>query len=534
MNTEELKNKIKELNEKIGARGRKLIIIGVVAVILFSVIIALVLNRKNYEVLYSGVTAEEAAEIVALLQEREVDYQYRDTGEVLVEKGQEDTLRAQLAMDGYPKNAFAYSTFLDNAGGMATDFENQTYKLYELQDRIGGTIELFEGVKDAKVTIALGETQKYVLQDVDRLTDASASVVMTMKDGSSPSQEQVLAAQRLVAASVAGMEMDNVTVVDGNGIDVSAMYKDAGTSSADSSEIARMVENDIVAKVTNVLGAIYGMDNIRVSVKSVINMEELVRETLTYSTPEKIDENDKTGIVQREDISESMGEGVNGDGGVVGTESNSDITQYASSGYNGNSSYSSSSESREYAINQVKEQGQVPAGAVESLTVSVIINGNDYGDLTQAEVRNLIAGASGISLDDASSLITVAAARFYEDGSLVSTGGEDVVGTYDWLENPMLLIIIGVILLLLLILIIVLIIVLRRRKKKKQREAEEAAALLAAAEVPVQEKNPEIQKIQNEKSQVLRDSIRDFTEQNPEIAAQLLKDWLNGGDSGDG
>ena len=31
----------------------------------------------------------------------------------------------------------------------------------------------------------------------------------------------------------------------------------------------------------------------------------------------------------------------------------------------------------EYVINQVKEQGQVPAGAVEDLTISVAVNGKD-------------------------------------------------------------------------------------------------------------------------------------------------------------
>ena len=41
--------------------------------------------------------------------------------------------------------------------------------------------------------------------------------------------------------------------------------------------------------------------------------------------------------------------------------------------------------------------------------------------------------------------------------------------------------------------------------------------------------NPEITKIQNEKAQGLREDIRDFTDQNPEISAQLLKNWLNGG-----
>lgn len=534
MNVEDVKKKAQEVNgkveAKIGKKGKRIVLALIVAIIIFSIVLALILNHKEYSVLYSGVTAEEAAEIVTLLQEQGVDYQYKDSGDVLVDKKQEDAVRAKLAMNGYPKNAFAYSTFINNAKGMTTDSDKQTFKVYELQDRIGGTISLFEGVKDAKVNIALGETRKYVLQDSSMLNDPSASVTVVMEEGETLSAEQVAAAQRLVATSIAGMEMENVAIIDSNtGLDLSALYIEAEQSNADSSEIARMVENEVAFKVVNILEPIYGTGNVRVSVKCKINMEELVRETLTYYTPEKIDENDKTGIIQKEEVSEEMSEGVTGDGGVVGTETNSDITQYAGSGYNGNTSFSSMSASREFAINHVKEQGQVPAGAVEDLTVSVIVNGKDFGDLTAEEVRSLTANAAGIYANEAENKITVASASFYNSvpEPVVDT---DLEFVRVLLSNPLYWIVAAAIFLFLLLLLI-LFIVLRRRRKKKKKLQEEAEA--AAAEVPVitveAEKNPEIMKLQNEKTQDLRDKVRDFTEQNPEISAQLLKDWLNGG-----
>ncbi len=540
---DDIKKKAKEINEKINEkvspRVKKLCIVGLLALIIFSVVFAIILNRKEYSVLYPSVTEEEGAEIVQLLQDSGVPYQYKNNGDILVDKKQEDTIRAQLAMQGYPKNAFAYSTFIDNAGGMSTDSDKRTYKLYDLQDRLGGTIGLFTGVKDAKVTIALGETQKYVLQDADTLTASTAQVTVRMEDGGSPTAEQTVAIQRLVAFSVAGMEMENVVVVDGNGIDMTLMYAEQKDTTASSDEIARMVESQVVAKVKNVLEPIYGEGNVRVSVKSDINMEELIRETLTYYTPEKIDEEDKRGLVTREEISEEMGEGYNGDGGVVGTETNSDITQYAGSGYNGNTSYSSSSEIRDFAINQVKEQGQVPAGAVRDLTVAVSINGTDLGSLTPTEVRDLVANAAGVYADQAENKITVVSAPFYNAVPVNDnvTTNSNLIAML--VADPWLLLIAGIIFLVLLLLIVLLLVLRRRRKKKKKKKKKKGEQEAPEIEVPVEvvlpEKNPEITKIQNEKAQTLRDSVRDFTEQNPEIAAQLLKNWLNGGDgNGDG
>ena len=96
---------------------------------------------------------------------------------------------------------------------LTTDSDKQTYKLYELQDRIGSTIRLFDGVKDSKVTIALGEKSKYALNDDEKAS--TASVVVIMQDGGSPTEEQVVAIQRLVAKSIPEMELEDVAVIDG-------------------------------------------------------------------------------------------------------------------------------------------------------------------------------------------------------------------------------------------------------------------------------------------------------------------------------
>ena len=66
---------------------------------------------------------------------------------------------------GYPKSGFTYDMYRDNAGIMTTESDKEKYTLYELQDRLGAQIRLFEGVRDAKVTIAEAGDQKYALDD---------------------------------------------------------------------------------------------------------------------------------------------------------------------------------------------------------------------------------------------------------------------------------------------------------------------------------------------------------------------------------
>ena len=247
-------DQLKELVEKLNSRTKKIIIIGVAALIVGAVIIALILNNQPYETLFTGLGQEEAQQITQKLQEDGVDFKYDGDSEILVKKDVLDQTKAALVQEGYPKNGFTYDTFKDNAGMMTTDSDKNTYKLYELQDRIGATIRCFEGVKDAKVTIALGEESKYVLSD-DEGEGPSASVFVTMEGGGSPTTEQVAGIQRLVAKSVAGMELTEVVVLDGEGNDVSvdADGNSSSVNGSDVEEIARVIERQISNNVVKVL-----------------------------------------------------------------------------------------------------------------------------------------------------------------------------------------------------------------------------------------------------------------------------------------
>ena len=92
--------------------------------------------------------------------------------------------------------------------------------------------------------------------------------------------------------------------------------------------------------------------------------------------------------------------------------------------------------------------------------------------------------------------------------------------------------------LVLFLIILTVVLVLRHRRKKREEEEEEAAraaendidALLAAAGVVQSEAGANVMNMQTEKSMELRRDLRQFASDNPEIAAQMIKAWLRGGD----
>ena len=524
----ELLGKTKEFLGKFSKRTKKLILIIVVAVLIGAVAVAALLNHKDYVVLFSGITSEESTEILAKLSELQVAYKYNGNGDILVESDLADSTRATLAYEGYPKSGFTYDVFKDNVGGMTTDSESQTYKLYDLQNRIGATVRLFEGVKDARVTIALGNEQKYVLDD--SATKPSASVVVITKTGYSLSGKQAEGIQRLVAHSVPGMEMESVSVLDETGVEISS--SDEGSGSDDvGEEIAKIVEGQITRKVWNVLEPFYGADNIRISTNVKINMEKIIRESITYTTPDKIDEKDKDGIVSHEKTdTEASGIGsVNG--GVVGTEENSDIPQYVAGAINSDDGYYSNIIDRDYLVNQVKEQGELASGAVEDKTVSVSLNKGSQEVVDMDKLRELIGNAAGIAAADREDKISVVIAPFYDEGKGIADPGSIVQYVLKSKYFPFVAIALAV----LLIILIVGIILIKKKAKKKAMMADELNEENSIkTEEMLQSEKQEILNMKNERSRGLRENVRDFADNNPEIAAHMIRDWLRGGeDSGD-
>lgn len=527
--TGEIWDKIKGMFGKIPEGLRKWLLIGAVVLLVGAVGLALVLNHKEYSVLYSEVTQEDAAAIGQKLQEMGVEYQLKPNGDIVVPREQEDRLRASLAYEGYPKSGFSYDVFINNAGGMTTDSDADTYKLYDLQNRLGATISLFDGVKDAKVTIALGEKQKYVLQSDEDDNQASASVVVQMKAGKTLSPESAAGIQNLVAHSVAGLDPLNVSVFDENGIELSAT-SDENTQNEEAARLTKLIENEITAKVINLLAPVYGDGNVRVSVKARVNMERLIRESVTYTTPDKIDVQDKQGIVSKETLQNEQGTEGGTEGGVAGAETNADISNYNTVDGEGQDNYSASSSEREYLVNQFKEQGELSTGVLDDLSVSAVINSDaaSGAEIDQTQLKSLIGNAAGVEPEKQDTKITVLFAPFAR--SMVETQ-VPFDSFMDMLEQNWYLFAIGFAGILLLI-VVIMILSARRKKRKRLKEEEEEAKLRqqrAAAARPA-EINPEIINIKNEEAMSTRQNVREFTEQNPEIAAQLLKEWLGGGE----
>lgn len=552
--------RLKEHWQNLSDKSRKMLMAiagGTAAIAIIAVLVLKLGTNTDYSTLFTGLNQEEAQEVVALLQEEGVDYRFNDKdGAIRVPAVKADQTRAELLSKGYPKSGFTYDMYRNNAGLMTTESDKKQYTLYDLQDRLGAQIRLFEGVQDAKVTIAEAAEQKYALQD-NINTDASASVVVTMEAGQSLNDSKAAAIKNLIARSVRGLNFTNVAVFDADTmmeVGGSAAGEDAFGSAKDLTALTSLIENNISVNVRRVLEKLYGPGNVAVSVKGTLNMERLIQENTQYSTPEKINEQDKTGLLNREDtVNENSAASDQGAGGVAGADANADTPRYTNQDNTQAiaDSYSNSSATREWLYNSVKEQRQVDPGVLENATVGIVINTDDTTTVTNNQLINLVADSAGIPRDLANQSITIVRAPSQETVPVI-TPPEQPQTKEDGLPLPIVIAMIAGGILILLLLLLLLMEKRRRRRKadeyvdspnmyavEEEARAPETeappvnvlnteAGLQMQAENAEMERNEEILNLRMQHSLKLKQNIGEFVDQNPQIAAKLVQSWLRG------
>lgn len=528
--------KIKDFFSKLGKKTRTALAVLLCVIVVGAIAIALVLNNRPYAVLFTGLGSDEVSSIITYLNNNGItDYKVEGSDTVLVPEAQEAQLKADLLMQGYPRSGFAYETYRSGVSGMSTDADRQIAYLQDLQDRMAGVIRCMDGVRDAVVTIAEGEDHRYVL-DSSNVLEAKASVIVTLKSGATLTEQQATAIRNLVAHAVQGLEIGNIAISDSQGNIYSV--GDSTAASVDASQLKLQLEEKVNNKVrTQVMTALvpfFGEENIRVAVNSTVDVNRTWGESTHYTEPKWAADGSTNGegIIGSKVYDQEVIRGTDGTaGGVVGNQSNADINTYVENNaqVNGNETYIRNQGETNYNVDTDKQQVERIAGIVTDLSVSVSINRDVSGGISIDGFMDHIARAAGISTDAQADKISILVMPFYQaekDPGLVPP----VVG----LDLPpwVLYAAIGGVALLLLLLLLLLL--RRHRRKRKKAEMERIINSMPKPMGETVEPEPEsgadIMNVRTEKSILLRQDIRKFAEANPEIAAQMLRSWLRGGE----
>lgn len=497
----------KEAWLKLEKARQKQIIFGTFLILFVSIIVPIGLrtyNESHYALLYENLSNQEQADIYLVLSEMNVDVSTNNTGNLMVPRNQVDELKLRLSALGYPKSTLSYDVFTSNAGFMATELEKQQYLIIDLQNRLEGTLKRIDGVRSAVVTLNIPESSNYVWQEKNQA--GSASVLLDFSASMDLDAKTVSGIKNLVASAVPNMEKDAVVVID------AASGQELGQSTMDEGfnqnylqiQFEKDLEERLQTKVVNLLSMPFGYENIRVSASVVIDYDKMLSEELKY-----IPNEDGTGVIQS--LEKWYASNGSTTGGVAGETNNTDLPIYqegSSVPTDGEYTYSA-----EYLVSYLKTQIEKNNAELKDATISVVLKSDALSDEERSQWTQTISRAINIP-EEKIGLHVFQANTKVEEPALVP---ENILSwPYFW---P--IAIGGVSLILMLIALFVFLILKKRRKQKADRE-EINQQIKSFSELTKTKAHP----IKTDPSKATINDIQQFADENPEIAANLIKEML--------
>lgn len=374
--------------------------------------------------LFTGLSPEEAAQVVELLQEKQVRYELAAGGTaILVPANKVYELRLEVAGAGLPGDSVVGFELLNQTNLGLTDFERRARYNWALQGELTRTIKKLEGVDDARVHLVIPQSSVFVREE----QPPSASVFLKLRPGYSLSPVQVRAIVTLVSRSVPGLKEKDVAVVDQNGRLLSSgldslAAPDSGLSTVAASErlaLTRQFERETEERIRSMLEQVFGLGQAVVRVSAVLDFDLREERQEQFSPASGSDR----GLVRSEqvetEISSSSLEA--GAAGVPGISSN--VPGYATVEAAGapQTSGEKSLIIRNYELNRT-ESYYVPApGRLNRLSVAVILN-RRLEPAEQAQVEAAVASAAGIVRERGDQL-TIATVPFSGTGTASPQSG---------------------------------------------------------------------------------------------------------------
>lgn len=527
--------KLKELLDKIvnwwkalTIRQRTIIITVSSVILLAFVLLVTLLTRPQYSLLANCETAKEGSQIKTLLDEENITNRVSTDGtriEVLTSQLSD----ANLLLAANDIVATSYSIDNVTSGGFSTteSDKKKRYKLYLESHLENDFIKKFSAIKSCNVQLNIPDDNGTLIAQSQ---ESYATIGLELQGEFTEENARFLA--RAVATALGNDDTSNITIIDYDGkMLFSGAEEDSIVGGAGSQLTVRQQQESYVASaVKRVLENTNGFDTIEVAPSLELDFS-VEKETHHDYTPA---EGQKQGVLAEQDTIDTSS--VNSSGGIPGTDSNASDDTYVLQDYGQQQSSSSEVNSKYLPNESITEKNKAP-GRIDKAKSYVSVTAIDYTIIKQedAKKQGLLDGISWeeykaqnsdrtkmeidedyiTAISNATGIpeANISLLAFQQNWFVDSEGLG--IGTTD------LIVIILIVLILGLLAFVILRSMMRERKNAPQEEELSVESLLQSAP-----EEPMIDAIETESKSETRMMIEKFVEENPEAAANLLRNWL--------
>ncbi len=332
---------------------------------------------EPYAVLFSQLTPDDAASVVAKLKEMKTPYRIVDGGRIEVPEAKVHELRLDIAGAGLPRGGGVGFESFDKMRLGATEFEQRVMYRRAMEGELTRTIGTVAVVESARVHLVMPEKSVFI----ERREPASASVIVKLRPGRELGASEINAIVHLIASAVPELSPDHITLATTEGVLLKKPRKDDGegsdgSSNEESQAETRSLETKLEERTRSMLEKVVGPGHADVRVSADLDFAR-VEHTEDHFEPKKT-------ALRSEELSYEKTAGSTDDtvAGVPGAESNlptGDAPEGDASAA-GPQNVLRHEHTRNFEVDRVSEKRTSKAGTVKRLTVAVILDGVPVSD----------------------------------------------------------------------------------------------------------------------------------------------------------
>ncbi|HCS66225.1 MAG TPA: flagellar basal body M-ring protein FliF [Cellvibrio sp.] len=240
------------------------------------------MQGDDYRPLYGRMDNLDAANVVDVLEQNQIKFKVdENSGAILVASEDVHMARLKLAEFGLPSSPTQGFELMDKEQPLGTSqfVENTRYQR-SIEGELARTITSITSIRSARVHLAIPKKTVFV-RDV---ANPTASVFVEVFAGRGVEPSQVKAIMNLVASSVPGMKMADVTVVDQHGNLISTGEDSADLlMAAKQHQYSKEVESSVIKRINGILEPVVGGGKFRAEVSADIDFTAVEQAAETFN-----------------------------------------------------------------------------------------------------------------------------------------------------------------------------------------------------------------------------------------------------------
>jgi flagellar M-ring protein FliF len=289
------------------------VLVGIAAAVALGVGVVMWSQTPTYGLLYSSLSDRDLTQVMDALQAADIRYKVDNaSGAIMVPASEIHDARLKLAAAGLPKSAsMGFEVLEKDASPFGSSQMAEVARFQRaLEEELAKSIAKLANVRSARVHLAIPKPTVFAREK----KDPSASVLVDLYPGRSLEEGQVDAIAQLVSASVPNLKMSEVTVVDQQGRLLSGSQgPEQMREAAHRFQYTRKLEESYAKRIEDILTPLVGADGVKAEVTAELDF------TATEQTNESFNP-DAQSVRSEQTMDESRSGSI--EGGIPGALSN--------------------------------------------------------------------------------------------------------------------------------------------------------------------------------------------------------------------